>query len=522
MWSVCPEQDSSVEEEATPTSGQTGCRTTPQAGPGLKSAAAISSPHSRGRRRRVKEQALNEKEERKGERDFRRRRNQLWRGGGSTSRLHPEPVVRQPPANGCLCEPLLGELERQLKATQEETRLHLLQVQEQVNGRLGRMDHRTRLQMKALAVLNQEGAAADRKWMVYQMEQRAEREEAQLTQNIISISRKEKMEARVDRSLSVMSASILETDPPDGVGGTSGDRLFHPQLVPRRQQAAVNRELKSWCTSQLKRDGGGDGDGGADGGGDGDVPAKARYYKLLPSPSVEQCDPESLPLLSVVSGDSSSSLATYVNILPCTSVHGLGGRAPSDRGVDRSPDDYENTPLFPSPANHTSVLLLGSVDPLWQPAVVHDRPLGAVKARCGRGFSSSSSQCSIFAQRPRQHQEQRADEPDRKRSGEPLSTCRRVGIHTEGTRTLEFFIHRPAECSFSQERNNQHAIEVTQRFFESVSTQLERWYERKTLEVEQQTELRAQQDKKELLQQIGTLEAELQKLKTNEDAESRQ
>lgn len=62
--------------------------------------------------------------------------------------------------------------------------------------------------------------------------------------------------------------------------------------------------------------------------------------------------------------------------------------------------------------------------------------------------------------------------------------------------------------------------QVTQRFFETVSTQLERWYERKMVEVEQQTELRAQQDRKELLQRIGMLEEELQRLKTNENAES--
>lgn len=62
--------------------------------------------------------------------------------------------------------------------------------------------------------------------------------------------------------------------------------------------------------------------------------------------------------------------------------------------------------------------------------------------------------------------------------------------------------------------------QVTQRFFETVTTQLERWYERKLVEVEQQTEDRARQDRKELLQRIGMLEEELHRLKTNENAES--
>lgn len=58
------------------------------------------------------------------------------------------------------------------------------------------------------------------------------------------------------------------------------------------------------------------------------IPAKATYYRLLSSPSVEQSladtDLESLPLLSVASGDSSTSLS-YINILPFKSASSLGG-----------------------------------------------------------------------------------------------------------------------------------------------------------------------------------------------------
>ncbi|RVE57529.1 hypothetical protein OJAV_G00216930 [Oryzias javanicus] len=100
------------------------------------------------------------------------------------------------------------------------------------------------------------------------------------------------------------------------------------------------------------------------------------------------------------------------------------------------------------------------------------------------------------------------------------SEGRSSGGRPDGSTVLEFFSDRPAELTFSQERNNLHAMEVTQRFFETVSAQLELWCHRKILEAEQQAELRAQVDKKELLQQISTLEAELQKLKTNENGEN--
>lgn len=78
------------------------------------------------------------------------------------------------------------------------------------------------------------------------------------------------------------------------------------------------------------------------------IPAKATYYRLLSSPSVEQSladtDLESLPLLSVASGDSSTSL-TYVNILPSKSACSLRGIKQERMGsktyfemkVDRSP-----------------------------------------------------------------------------------------------------------------------------------------------------------------------------------------
>lgn len=108
------------------------------------------------------------------------------------------------------------------------------------------------------------------------------------------------------------------------------------RFVSHFKQAAVSHELKRWRMSQVN-------DMNIH------IPTKAQYSKLLPSPSVEQtvADPdlESLPLLSVVSGDSSSSLATYVNILPFEPIHSLegqdeerlGSRTYFEMRVNRSP-----------------------------------------------------------------------------------------------------------------------------------------------------------------------------------------
>ncbi|KAK5856942.1 hypothetical protein PBY51_010220 [Eleginops maclovinus] len=472
-----PNKDSSSLEEDTPSSEQTAFRGGSYQQQKLqkyydKTFIPTGSPYSQ-QKRRGKEQALKENDVRKSENDT--KKNPLWDDAedfvqnGKLYQLYTlyrdkDGNIKQAQASGCHCKPLMKKLEGQLTKTQEEMRLHILNVQEQVNRRLSKMDHRNRHQIKVLDLLNEQRAAAERRRMVYRMEQRAAQgqEEALMT------------------------------------------------------QAAVSHELKRWCVSQLKDM-------------DVHIPARGQCYHLLPSQSVEQCagdaDLESVPLLSVLSGDSSTSVATYVNILPSRSSFSVGGPEPDMVGsktyfemkVDRSPDDYENTTLFPLPASSSSGLLLASGDPLWKLPGGQDSPIAAAMPICVEGFSSTTSQSSLSTQGPTltQYPEQLYNTH--------FAECvqRRAGVPTESTTTtLEFFFDRPTEPTFTQERNSQHAMEVTQGFFETVSVQLERWYERKVAQVEQQTELTARQDKKELLQRINALEEELERLKTNENADS--
>uniref|UniRef100_A0A671U4W2 Ankyrin repeat domain 6b n=1 Tax=Sparus aurata TaxID=8175 RepID=A0A671U4W2_SPAAU len=84
-----------------------------------------------------------------------------------------------------------------------------------------------------------------------------------------------------------------------------------------------------------------------------------------------------------------------------------------------------------------------------------------------------------------------------------------------GVRTLEVFGEQPSEPSFAQERDNMHALEVTQYFFEAVSTQMERWYERKVQEARWQANQRAQADRAALVERITYLEDELHMLRTS-------
>lgn len=58
------------------------------------------------------------------------------------------------------------------------------------------------------------------------------------------------------------------------------------------------------------------------------------------------------------------------------------------------------------------------------------------------------------------------------------------------------------------------ALEITQYFFEAVSSQMEKWYERKIDESQSQATQKAQEDKAALKEHIKSLEEELYKLRT--------
>ncbi|KAF7646282.1 hypothetical protein LDENG_00190270 [Lucifuga dentata] len=162
------------------------------------------------------------------------------------------------PASSCPCKSQIVDLEGELKATQEELRLQILNVQEQVRSRFAKLERRNRHQIKVLDMLNQERAAAERRDMIQRIKQTA-------------------------------AQSRLEV---------------------HLRQAAASHKLKTWLMSRLQN-------------GEQGRAARPRYCRLLPSPSVKPPDSEALPLLSMLSGESSTSLATYVNVLPSTSSYSV-------------------------------------------------------------------------------------------------------------------------------------------------------------------------------------------------------
>ncbi|XP_006870679.1 PREDICTED: ankyrin repeat domain-containing protein 6 isoform X3 [Chrysochloris asiatica] len=77
-----------------------------------------------------------------------------------------------------------------------------------------------------------------------------------------------------------------------------------------------------------------------------------------------------------------------------------------------------------------------------------------------------------------------------------------------------------SEQTAPHSRDTSQALELTQYFFEAVSTQMEKWYERKIEEARSQANQKAQQDKATLKEHIQSLEEELAKLRTKVQKEN--
>ncbi|KAL1257646.1 hypothetical protein QQF64_010890 [Cirrhinus molitorella] len=376
--------------------------------------------------------------------------------------------IKQAPANDCHCKPLIKTLENKLKAAKMEMRSEIHTVQEEINCRLGRIEQKNKHQIKVLEKLTQERVSAERMECHYRINQRATLE---------------RMEGE------------------------------------KKQQVAASNAVKSWCMSKIQ---------------DLEVrmPAETQYYKLLRSPSVEQSlvdsDPEGLPLLSLISEESSSSLATYVNVLPSPGAH------PNNDVKSFEFEDARGRRYFemklnssaPSVVKHKPLSRkLTTADPKWHRAEVQE--VDVSKSRSDKRDepcnSSTSSSLSTSSKRFNDSDTEQAPGPAWKHSRHLKDRIKAHHAQTQQSntmKTLEVSSQRPMEATFTQERANLHAMEVTQRFFETVSTQLERWYERKIQEAQKVAEQKALQDKASLLERINMLEEELQKLRTNTNTNS--
>ncbi|XP_056150191.1 ankyrin repeat domain-containing protein 6b [Lampris incognitus] len=391
--------------------------------------------------------------------------------------------IMQAPLNGCRCEPLISKLENQLEATKEEMKTEIHTVQDLMNNKMGQLDRKNKHQIRALDKMTVERVSAERTECLHRIEQRAIQE----------------------------------------------------RLEGERRQASIVKELKNWCLSKLQNM-------------EVRFTGEPRSINLPRSSSMTEGLSEAgeagLTELPTGQGGSSQCLAVEddddKNTFP-DSTQGESGVAEGGSAnhyfvvhVDSSPDggDKHHTAEITPPAAATCPLpSVQVVRPKERLAIStetrgkHQELQGtdATEYRANRGRASSLSpaterRCSSrHERRDRERGRDRGKRHKRHSQGRTKSrgAAGATGQATGGTQTLEVFGERPAEPSFAQERENMHALEVTQYFFEAVSTQMERWYERKIQEARWQADQRAQADRAALMERIAYLEDELRMLRTN-------
>uniref|UniRef100_A0A8C4DYY6 Ankyrin repeat domain 6b n=1 Tax=Dicentrarchus labrax TaxID=13489 RepID=A0A8C4DYY6_DICLA len=258
-------------------------------------------------------------------------------------------------------------------------------------------------------------------------------------------------------------------------------RALQERLEAEKRQASLVSELKSWCLSKLQN-------------------MEVRFTgdpsgstKLRRSSSaaegLNETDGASLTVLSSAQAGSSQCLELHDSPVPLDS-----GRGEATVAEGGSANHYFVVHVESSPGNASPTTSSQRDSNLY---LFHIKQPG------------NESRCHQFRWLGRRSVRSSPSTPRRRtRTSRMWSTGRgRAGI-TEPAACLR-------EPSFAQERDNMHALEVTQYFFEAVSTQMERWYERKVQEARWQANQRAQADRAALVERITYLEDELRMLRTN-------
>ncbi|XP_047430151.1 ankyrin repeat domain-containing protein 6b isoform X2 [Mugil cephalus] len=368
--------------------------------------------------------------------------------------------IMQAPLNGCRCEPLINKLENQLEATKEEMKTEIHTVQDLMNSKMGQLDRKNKHQIRALDKMTLERVSAEKSECLQRIEQRAlqERQEAEKRQN---------MEVRF-------------------TGDPGGTKLQHSSSTVMGLNEAEGADLTVLPAGQE---------------------GAFQCLELHDSPA----------LLEPIQAEASMAEATSANHYFV--VH-----------VESSPDgDKAHNADVSSPAAVKSPLSsVQVVRPKERPVICANtqrnmdtdgyEASGRSRHRAS-SLSPATERCISRTDRGLRDRERGRDRGKHHKKHSQGRTKSR-GAAT-GSTTLEVFGDQASgpsfasEPSFAKERDNMHALEVTQYFFETVSTQMERWYERKVQEARWQADQRSQADRAALIERITYLEDELRMLRTN-------
>ncbi|XP_062428739.1 ankyrin repeat domain-containing protein 6 isoform X2 [Rhea pennata] len=394
--------------------------------------------------------------------------------------------VMQAPINGCRCEPLINKLENQLEATVEEIKAEFGTVQDKMNVKLGQMESKTQHQLRVLDKLMAERLSAERTECLHRLQQHTELEKNEGEKRQISLVDELKTwcmlkiqnlelklsgDSRSSRPKSTLSTceSLTET--------LDTENNAHSTKDCKTQQATLQAEgshQHSYTTlpNSVSEDG-------------------ARSGAQMPEQSFGQhfCiqqDSASGAEQQLIAAGPASSSAPGQDVRP-------KDKAASASTFHRFQQELPSSELLGSKLRHVKVQ--PALQPLTEPA-------------------KTEPQSGYFINKGTQ-----TKKPSK--SGQ----LRHKALHHAGAHQSQQQQQPPSAVPAGQQpapplRGTSQALEITQYFFEAVSTQMEKWYERKIEEARCQANQKAQQDKAALKEHIKSLEEELSKLRTKLQKES--
>ncbi|XP_051881033.1 ankyrin repeat domain-containing protein 6b isoform X2 [Pristis pectinata] len=386
--------------------------------------------------------------------------------------------IMQAPINGCRCEPLINKLENRLEATKEEIKAELEIVQGKLNTKLGELEGRNKHEIRVLEKLTSERISAERTECLHRIDQRAvlerlegDRRQALMVDDMKSwcSSKLQNLELKLSGELMSKSAApdgenLPETCSTDTIQTNRDHRSF--QMYPVIHQPGEQSQ-QSYISlhSSLSEESGGVKVQSSD-------EASGRQYLVIqhdiPSGTTQQ-------VMTVSNSSPNVPQATSPVVRPKERASSLAAKI-----------HHEFPPLEkPVPKSGHVKFQTSQENTVLTDQAISGQPLG------GWNQNKSTQTKKSLSARHRQRQ-----------SSTQASAAHRVGQPT------------------TQIKDSSPVLEITQYFFEAVSTQMEKWYERKIEEARYQADQKASQDKVALLEQIKSLEEELQKLRTKMQKDS--
>ncbi|XP_068040160.1 ankyrin repeat domain-containing protein 6 isoform X7 [Anomalospiza imberbis] len=392
--------------------------------------------------------------------------------------------VMQAPINGCRCEPLINKLENQLEATVEEIKAELGTVQDKMNIKLGQMESKTQHQLRVLDKLMAERLSAERTECLHRLQQHTELEKSEGEKRQISLVDELKTwcllkiqnlelklsgDSRSSRPKSTLSTceSLTETLDTDNNPNSAKDCKANQPVL---QSEGSHQHSYITLPNSLLEDGG-------------------RSRVQMPEQSFGQHfsikqdgalgTTTSGTEQQVVAGGPGSSSAPAQDVRP-------KDKAVSASTFHRFQQELPSSELSGSKLRHVKVQ--AALQPVTEPAKTEPQ-----------------SGCFI-------------DKGTQTKRSSKSGQSRHKALHHAGAQQSQE--QQPSALPAPPLRDTSQALEITQYFFEAVSTQMEKWYERKIEEARCQANQRAQQDKAALKEHIKCLEEELSKLRTKVQKES--